>query len=73
MRFVSLRRPNFLMQPDAVLLGGTIRTIDPTCPRATALAIAGDRILAVGDDATVAALAGTATRRIELGRRHAGV
>ncbi|MEP7187964.1 MAG: amidohydrolase [Roseiflexaceae bacterium] len=54
------------MQTDVILLGGTIHTIDPTHPQATALAIAGDRIIAVGDDAAIDALAGPGTRRIEL-------
>ncbi|MDQ2996273.1 MAG: amidohydrolase family protein, partial [Chloroflexota bacterium] len=54
------------MQPDSILLGGSIHTIDPARPHATALAIAGDRIIAVGDDAAIGALAGPGTRRIEL-------
>ena len=54
------------MQTDVVLIGGTIHTIDPPRPPATALAIAGNRITAVGDDTMIAALAGPATRRIEL-------
>ncbi len=57
------------MQPDVILIGGTIHTIDPARPHATALAIAGDRIIAVGDDTMIAALAGPATRRIELAGR----
>jgi predicted amidohydrolase YtcJ len=34
------------MQPDVILIGGTIHTIDQARPHATALAIAGDRITA---------------------------
>jgi predicted amidohydrolase YtcJ len=38
------------MQADLLLYNGTIYTLDPTQPRAEAVAIAGDRIVAVGDD-----------------------
>jgi len=55
-----------LMQPDVILIGGTIHTMDATHPQATALAIAGQQIVAVGDDTTIATLAGSATRRIDL-------
>ncbi len=54
------------MRPDLILTGGKIHTMDPSQPYATALAIAGDRILAISDDASIAALAGPATRRIAL-------
>src|SRR5262245_29986079 len=60
------------MHPDAICIGGVLHTIDPDRPRATALAISGDSILAVGDDAAIEALAGPATRPIRLGRRTAG-
>jgi len=33
------------MQPDIILLGGTIHTIDPARPHVTALALAGDQII----------------------------
>src|SRR5438105_12047894 len=35
---------------DLAVLGAHIRTLDPTCPRASAVAIAGGEIVAVGDD-----------------------
>ena len=55
---------------DLILTGGRVWTGDPTNPEATALAIKGDHVVAVGDDATIAALADTGTRRIALhGRR----
>ena len=38
------------MQADLLLFNGRIYTMDPACPRAQALAIAGNRILAVGGD-----------------------
>lgn len=52
--------------PDLILTGGAIRTLDPAQPRAQALAIAGGRLLAVGSDADVAALAGPGTRVVGL-------
>jgi len=51
---------------DAVVHGGTILTMDPRAPVAAALAILGDRIVAVGSAAAVMPLAGDATRRIDL-------
>ncbi|HEX3159050.1 MAG TPA: amidohydrolase [Gemmatimonadaceae bacterium] len=55
--------------PDLVLLGGRVFTADSTRPWAQALAIRGDRIVAVGTTSSVLALAGPATRRIRLGGR----
>jgi hypothetical protein len=55
--------------PDAVLLNGRVFTGDPTRPWAEALAIRGDRVIAVGTTADVAALAGPASRRRDLGGR----
>ena len=57
------------MRPDMILTGGILHTIDPENPRATALAIAGDSIMAVGDDAAIETLAGIGTLRIDLGGR----
>src|SRR4051794_4577086 len=57
------------MQPSLILTGGTLHTIDPSRPHATALAIAGERILAVGDDQAITALAGPDTRRLDLAGR----
>ena len=56
---------------DVVLVGGDLWTMDPQHPRAEAAAWRGDRILAVGDAATVRALAGPATRVIDLHGRSA--
>ncbi len=50
---------------DLALVGGDIHTLDPTRPRATAVAIAGDKIIAVGTDAEIRAFG--ATREIALG------
>src|SRR5258708_4008342 len=59
-------------KPDLILAGGKIFTADPARPWAEALAIAGERIVAVGTSAEVRALAGTGTRVIELQRRGGG-
>jgi predicted amidohydrolase YtcJ len=37
--------------PDLLLVNANVRTMDPARPRATAVAVAGGRIVAVGDDA----------------------
>lgn len=52
--------------PDLILTGGVIYTVDPTRPRAEALAVAGGRITAVGSDAEIQALAGPDTTRRDL-------
>jgi predicted amidohydrolase YtcJ len=53
-------------RPDLILRGGHVITIDPRQPRAEAIAIANDRILAVGSNDDVDALAGSATKRLDL-------
>ena len=55
--------------PDVVLTGGKIFTADPARPWAEAIAIRGDRILAVGRTAEITRLAGPETRRIALAGR----
>ena len=51
---------------DLILTNGKIITVDPAFTIAQAIAIAGDRILAVGPDAAMAAMAGPATRVVDL-------
>jgi predicted amidohydrolase YtcJ len=51
---------------DLVLVNGRIVTLDPARPEARALAIAGDRIAAVGDDAAIRRMAGGGTHVIDL-------
>jgi len=54
-------------QPTLVLLGGKVFTNDPAKPYVEAVAIKGNKILAVGTDADIQALGGDAnTRRIRL-------
>jgi predicted amidohydrolase YtcJ len=48
------------------LIGGHVVTVDSTKPEAQAIAIAGDRILAVGSSAEIRKLVGPSTRVIDL-------
>lgn len=50
---------------DLVVVDANVRTLDPDRPRATALATLGSRIVAVGEEADVRALACASTRVIE--------
>ena len=52
--------------PDTVLLNGKILTVDAQFSIAEALAITGDRIIAVGNNSEIAALIGNGTREIDL-------
>lgn len=54
---------------DLVLRNGAILTMDPAQPRASALAIRGERIVAIGGDEQVAAHVGPATRQLDLAGR----
>jgi predicted amidohydrolase YtcJ len=53
--------------PELILHNGHFLTINPSQPLAEALAIAGDRIVAVGSGAEIAGLAGSGTKKIDLG------
>src|SRR5690348_12475055 len=55
--------------PDLILLNGKIFTSDIANPYVQALAIRGERIIATGASEKILALAGTETRRIDLGGR----
>ncbi|HUX66994.1 MAG TPA: amidohydrolase [Terriglobales bacterium] len=52
--------------PDAVYLHGKIMTMDAEQPTAQALALRGERLVAVGTDAAISALAGPQTQRVDL-------
>ncbi|MHB1293620.1 MAG: amidohydrolase [Anaerolineae bacterium] len=54
------------MHADLILHGGALRTMDGACPMAEAVAIEGGRIVAVGRDDAVLALAGAGTERVNL-------
>ena len=53
-------------EPETVLVNGNIWTVDPSQPRAQAVAIAGGRFLAVGTNEEVRGLATARTRKIDL-------
>jgi hypothetical protein len=55
--------------PDLVLSNGKIVTVDDRFSIAQAVAVRGDRIVAVGSNADINRLAGPSTRRIDLGGR----
>jgi predicted amidohydrolase YtcJ len=57
------------MTPTLILTNARILTMDPARPRAQAVALAGERILAVGSRAAIEALAGPGTRIIDCGGR----
>ncbi|MEI3854350.1 MULTISPECIES: amidohydrolase [unclassified Ensifer] len=58
------------MTPDLILHNGLVTTLDRTNPTASAVAIKDGKFLAVGDDRTIMALAGSGTKVIDLkGRR----
>src|ERR1043166_532266 len=59
---VNAQRP----QADIVLTNGKIVTVDERFTIAQAVAVAGDRILAVGSNDEINRLAGPASRRIDL-------
>jgi hypothetical protein len=58
-----------LRQPDLIFRGGRIWTVDPARPEAEAVAVSGERIVAVGSAAEVMELRGPATRVVDLGQR----
>jgi predicted amidohydrolase YtcJ len=55
--------------PDLILVNGTVITVDARDRIAEAVAIQGDRIVAVGNTTFIESLAGPATRRIDLDGR----
>ena len=55
--------------PDTIYLHGDVVTVDEARPRAQAVAVGAGRILAVGEDHDIAALAGPKTRLVDLSGR----
>ncbi len=53
-------------RPDLILYGGDIRTQDPSCPQAEAIAVGGGRVLAVGRNDEIKSLADSETKIIHL-------
>jgi predicted amidohydrolase YtcJ len=62
-------RPASAETAELIITNGKVTTLDPARPEASAVAVRGGRILAVGDDARVRALAGPSTRLIDAGGR----
>jgi hypothetical protein len=56
-------------EPELLLLNGRFTTLDPAQPKASAVAIAEGRLVAVGHDEEVRALARDGTRIVDLGCR----
>jgi len=61
--------PQLTGTADIIFTNGTILTLDDSMPRAAAIAIQGDKILAVGDEAEMLAQRGPDTVLIDLGGR----
>lgn len=59
------------LAPDLILHNGDIVTLHDALPRCSALACKDGRVVALGDDASVLALAGPGTERIDLAGRQA--
>jgi predicted amidohydrolase YtcJ len=55
-----------MTEPDLILYGGNVITVDPALRIAEAVAITADRITAVGTSSDIRRLAGTDTRRVDL-------
>jgi len=67
---VSGCSPLMPTQPaDTIVVNGRIATLDPKQPNAEAIAIRGERIVAVGTDHQVSSFKGPSTRVIDAGRR----
>lgn len=60
---------NTRSEPDLIIHGGKVATLDPSDRVAEAIAVSGERIVGVGGDAEILARAGRDTRRINAGGR----
>jgi predicted amidohydrolase YtcJ len=56
-------------EPDLILYNGNVWTVDPSMPRAQAVAISGGRIVAVGSNDEVLNLVSGRTRKLDLGSK----
>ena len=52
--------------PELILYGGTVLTMEPRAPTAQAVAVRGGRVLAVGESASILAMAHNHTERVDL-------
>lgn len=53
------------LSPTLIIFNATVRTVDPSKPTAEAIAIYGQRVVAVGSNKEIKAMAGAGTRLIE--------
>jgi predicted amidohydrolase YtcJ len=60
---------NSLVTPDIIIVNATVRTMDPQHSTAEAIALLGNRIVAVGNDNEIKRLAGPNTKVIDAKRR----
>jgi predicted amidohydrolase YtcJ len=65
----AAQAPAVIGPVDVILTGGKVITVDERFTIAQAIAVRGERIVAVGTDQQIGALAGPATRRIDLAGR----
>jgi predicted amidohydrolase YtcJ len=56
-------------EPDVILYNGDFWTVNKQLPRAEAVAISGDRFLAVGSNQEILALSTARTRKVDLGKQ----
>jgi predicted amidohydrolase YtcJ len=59
------KRLGAAVPPDLILHNANVVTLDPTLPRARALAVKGERIVALGDDKTILGTAGPNTVAVD--------
>ncbi len=64
-RFVCAAVPKPSTAPDTIILGATIRTMNPSAPVAEAIALKAGRIMALGKRGDIAAMKGTDTQVID--------
>lgn len=63
----NAQKPEPAEPADLVIVGGSIVTMDAKSPRVDAIAVRDGKVQAIGTAAEIEALAGSATRRIDLG------
>ena len=61
--------PRWHETPDLILINGNVLTQDASTPHAEAIAISGDRVVAIGTNVEMRALARPSTRVVDLGNR----
>jgi predicted amidohydrolase YtcJ len=67
--FLPLVMHSYPSPPDIVCVNGVVLTMEEGLPQAEAIAVTGDRIVAVGSDAEILALQGPQTLVVDLGGR----